>query len=172
MLLRFEYAYVGLPALDATEYVAGPNLLGVALAALMRVPAEDRARLKAEGLERIAISGENEARKYLFAECFDNYLKLGETERAEYERLQAERFVEGKTMATGWLEQGRVRGLREAACKQLEKKFGPLGPDVPLQLDRLPIERIEQLLIEILDAESLDDLGLEAETPAPDSPQS
>jgi hypothetical protein len=36
-LLHFEYAYVGLPGLDAEHYVAGENLLGVALAALMRV---------------------------------------------------------------------------------------------------------------------------------------
>jgi hypothetical protein len=37
-LLRFEYAYVGLPALDAEAYASGENLLGVALSALMRVP--------------------------------------------------------------------------------------------------------------------------------------
>src|SRR5947209_6255324 len=32
--LRFQYLYVGLPALDAVEYVQGNNMLGVALAAL------------------------------------------------------------------------------------------------------------------------------------------
>jgi hypothetical protein len=37
-LLRFEYAYVGLPALDGEAYVSGEHLLGVALSALMRVP--------------------------------------------------------------------------------------------------------------------------------------
>src|SRR5262245_41855527 len=31
-LLRFEYPYIGLPALDAEQYVNGDNLLGVALA--------------------------------------------------------------------------------------------------------------------------------------------
>src|SRR5439155_11371395 len=31
ILVRFEYAYVGLPALDAERYVTGENLLGVAL---------------------------------------------------------------------------------------------------------------------------------------------
>src|SRR5258708_40331858 len=52
-LVYFEYAYVGLPALDAEQYVRGDNILGVALAALMRVPEERRAELKAESLRRI-----------------------------------------------------------------------------------------------------------------------
>ena len=41
-ILHFEYAYIGLPALDAETYVRGDNLLGVALSALMRVPEERR----------------------------------------------------------------------------------------------------------------------------------
>src|SRR5262249_48274923 len=35
--VRFEYLYVGLPGLDAVQYVQGDNWLGVALAALMRL---------------------------------------------------------------------------------------------------------------------------------------
>ncbi len=41
-VLRFQYLYVGLPALEAERYVAGPNWLGVALASLMRVPPAQR----------------------------------------------------------------------------------------------------------------------------------
>src|SRR5207249_5653444 len=52
-ILRFDYAYVGLPALDGEPYATGENLIGVALSALMRVPAERRAELYAEGLKRI-----------------------------------------------------------------------------------------------------------------------
>ena len=58
-ILRFEYAYVGLPALDGEPYATGENLLGVALSTLMRLPADRRAELYAEGLKRIAGSGEN-----------------------------------------------------------------------------------------------------------------
>jgi hypothetical protein len=57
-LLRFEYTYVGLPALEAEQYVTGEHLLGVALSVLMRVPAERRAELHAEALKRIALSRE------------------------------------------------------------------------------------------------------------------
>jgi hypothetical protein len=35
--VHFEYLYVGLPALDAVEYVQGENWLGVTLASLMRI---------------------------------------------------------------------------------------------------------------------------------------
>ncbi len=51
--LHFQYLYVGLPALDGVEYVQGGNWLGVALAALMRIPPEHVAWLGAEALRRI-----------------------------------------------------------------------------------------------------------------------
>ena len=159
-LLRFEYSYVGLPALDGAAYATGPNLLGVALSALMGLPPADRARIKAEGLDRIARSRENDARKYLLAECFNNYLALSPAQAAEYERLQAEQFAEGKTMATGWLEQGRVKGMREVLRKQLDKKFGPLVPDVLQRINDLPDEKLEETLLSLVDAKSLDELGL------------
>ena len=57
-------------------------------------------------------------------------------------------------------ERGRVKGLREAARTVLEKKFGPLGADVLQRLDALPAEKVEGVLPAILDAGSLDDLGL------------
>jgi hypothetical protein len=39
-VLHFGYAYVGLPALDGEHYLAGENVLGLALSVLMRLPAE------------------------------------------------------------------------------------------------------------------------------------
>jgi hypothetical protein len=38
--LTFRYLYVGLPGLDAVQYVHGQSWLGVALAALMRIPSD------------------------------------------------------------------------------------------------------------------------------------
>src|SRR5438132_7716207 len=68
-ILRFEYAYVGLPALDAVPYLTGENLLGLALGALMRVPPERRVELRAEALERIAESQVDPYRRSLAVEC-------------------------------------------------------------------------------------------------------
>jgi hypothetical protein len=54
-LLRFEYAYVGLPGLKADDFASGQHLLGVALSALMRISPERRVELYAESLKRIAL---------------------------------------------------------------------------------------------------------------------
>ena len=94
-LLRFEYAYIGLPALDGTAYLTGPSLLGVALAALMRLPADRQAELKFEAMQRLACSGENEARKYMLAECLEAYFPLDAAQIEEYERLRAVRAESG-----------------------------------------------------------------------------
>ncbi len=51
--VRFEFLYVGLPGLDAVQYVQGDNWLGVALAALMRIPKDRIAWLGAEALRRL-----------------------------------------------------------------------------------------------------------------------
>ena len=42
--MRFDYWYVGLPALDSETYLQGENWLGVALSMLMRMPREERAQ--------------------------------------------------------------------------------------------------------------------------------
>jgi hypothetical protein len=51
--IRFQYLYVGLPALNAIEYLEGDNLLGVALSALMKIPADKVTWLGAEALRKI-----------------------------------------------------------------------------------------------------------------------
>jgi hypothetical protein len=80
-IVRFEYAYVGLPALDREQYATGENLLGVALSTLMRLPADRKAELYAEGLKRIAGSGENDYRRFLLAECLESYAELDEAQK-------------------------------------------------------------------------------------------
>ena len=61
--LIFQYLYVGLPGLDAVQYVKGENWLGVALAASMRIPKDQIVELGAEAYRRIAGSPLNEQRK-------------------------------------------------------------------------------------------------------------
>lgn len=157
-MLRFEYSYVGLPALDGPTYASGPNLLGLALSALMKLPVADRARIKAEGLDRIARSQENDVRKELLAEFFNHYLKLSPAEEVELARLEAERFQEAKTMVNSFEEQGRVKGIRGLVRKLLEKKFGPLGVEVLRRLELLPIDKVEEIALALADAKSLDEL--------------
>jgi hypothetical protein len=64
-VLRFTYLYVGLPGLDAVQYVRGDNWLGVALAALMRIPEGRAAELGVEALNRLSEAPLSEQQRFL-----------------------------------------------------------------------------------------------------------
>jgi hypothetical protein len=185
-LVRFEYAYVGLPGLDGERYVAGEDLLGVALTALMRVPPARRAAVHAEALRRLAEARENEYRRYLLLDCLEAYAALDEAQAEELEALlRTERYKEAQAMPmTSFekgvqaglqqglqqgleqgleqgLQQGLQQGLRTTLEKLLEARFGRLSPDAQERLERLSRERLEALALVLLKAESLQELGLE-----------
>jgi hypothetical protein len=173
-LLRFKYAYVGLPALEAEHYATGEHLLGVALSALMRVPPERRVELHAEGLKRIALSREKHFRRYLLAECLEAYSSLDE---ADKERLQGllntEPYQEVRPlMITTYergitqgfqqgIERGILQGEQRSALRQLEAKFGPLSATVKQRVEALAPEALAQLQLDLLRAQSLKELHLE-----------
>jgi len=175
-LLHFKFAYIGLPALDAMTYFHGENLLGLALTALMGLPATDRARIKAEGLARITTSRENDVRKEMLAECFDNYLKLEVTEQTEFERIQAEQPPKEIPMVISrWrregIEAGRQEGRQEERREMLRllltQKFGLLSPSVEGQLAVATVEKLGELFTRAITATSLADLGL-GDAPRPE----
>jgi hypothetical protein len=165
-VLRFEYAYIGLPALDGLAYWRGENLLGLALSALMKLPAADRARIKAEGLAKIARSRDNDVRRALLAECFNNYLDLDATSQAEFDRLLAEQAPEVGMTYNSFEREARIKLLRGLVPKQLEKKFGPLSPFVAGQLSALPVDRLEEIAVQVIAAATLAELGLGEPPPA------
>jgi hypothetical protein len=164
--VRFEYLYVGLPALDAVEYVQGNNWLGVALAALMRIPADRTAWLGAEALRRIQGAPLTEQQRFLLGECVQAYLPLDPPQQREFERLLATEPYRGvQTMNTTWyekgLQQGRAEERRAVLRDQLEEKFGPLSGQVQERLQQLPADRLLGLTKAVLRAQSLRELGLE-----------
>jgi hypothetical protein len=180
-VVRFEYAYVGLPALDGAQYATVENLLGVALSALMRLPADRRAELYAEGLKRIASSGENDYRRFLLVECLEAYAELDDGQK---ERLQAllqtdpYQEVESlmKTTYERGIEQGIERGIEQGIGREIERgieqgerrltlrlmeaKFGPLSPKVKLQVEALSPEALTQLQLDLLKAQAIGELRL------------
>jgi hypothetical protein len=165
-ILHFEYLYVGLPALDGERYVAGESPLGAALAALMRVPAERRAWLKAEALRRIEAARDNNWRKLLLCECVDAYLRLDPDQQQVYDRLlHTEPYRRAKEMTTIWhqqgFEQGLAQGQRQALLILLEDRFGPLQAEVEQKLQSFAIEQLRDLLVAALHSQSLKELGLE-----------
>jgi hypothetical protein len=153
--------YVGLPALDGAQYARGENLLGVALSALMRVPAERKAELYAEGLKRIARSGENDFRRFLLAECLEAYAQLDEAQKEHlHALLQTEAYQEVEPLMKTTYERGIEQGERRLTLRQLEAKFGPLSPKVQQQVEALSPEAMAQLQLDLLTAQSLEELRL------------
>src|SRR5207244_1723635 len=134
--VRFEYLYVGLPALDAIEYVQGDNWLGVALAALMKIPKDQIAALGIEALHRIQSAPLSEQQRFLLGECVQAYLPMDEASKREFERLlTTEKYRGVQAMNTTWYEKGLEKGQRRLLRAQIEERFGPLSPAV--------LERIE-----------------------------
>jgi hypothetical protein len=172
-VLRFEYAYIGLPALPAEAYATGQNLLGVALSALMRTPPERRVELYAESLKRIALSGENDFRQLLLTDCLEAYTKLDEAQRQQFQTLlESEPFREAKPLMITTYERGKTEGrlegrlegvietLRDTALMLLSTKFGPLLPEVQHRVGELNAEQLRQLLAAFAKASSLQELNL------------
>ncbi len=165
-LLRFEYAYVGLPGLEAERYVTGEHLLGVALSALMRVSPERRAEVHAEALKRIALSGENDWRRFLLAECVEAYAALDEAQLQRLrELLTTEQYQEARPLMITTYErgkiEGKIEGQREMTLLLLEAKFGLLSPEVKQRVEALSAEPMRRLLLDIVNAPSLKELHLE-----------
>jgi hypothetical protein len=163
--VHFEYLYVGLPALDAIEYVQGDNWLGVALSALMRIPKERIAWLGAEALRRIQGAPLTEQQRFLLAECVQAYLPLDEEQQREFQRLVATEPYQGvRAMNTTWFEKGIAQGIekgkRETIREQLEDAFGPLSSRAQERLQQLSSEELRQLAKAIRRAASLRELGL------------
>jgi predicted transposase YdaD len=172
-LVRFSYAYVGLPALDAEQYVRQDNWLGVALAALMKVTRERRIELAGEALGRLVHCPENAYRKSLLCECVSAYVPLDEDQRRQYEEMLRNHPDSGvQAMQTGFLDhieqrgiqlgmqQGKLEGQRELLRQQLEKRFGPLTPSALSSLEAWPSDQLAKLGCDLLTATSLEQLGL------------
>jgi flagellar biosynthesis/type III secretory pathway protein FliH len=149
--------------------------------------------LYAEGLKRIARSGENDFRRFLLAECLEAYAELDEAQKDRVEELlhtEAYREIEPlmKTTYERGIEQGIERGIeqgiergieqgiergieqgiergieqgeRRLTLRLLQAKFGPLSPKFKEQVEALSSEALAQLQLDLLRAQSLEQLGL------------
>jgi hypothetical protein len=117
-LALFRYFSVGLASGPAVEFLARPEPLAWALAALMDPGPWRRAELKLACLRRIAAARLSDVQRLLLVNCVESYLELNPEEAAELEALS--RLAENRevhAMAMTWAEkmiaQGRKEGKRE-----------------------------------------------------------
>ena len=173
--LRFEYDYVGLPALEGADYLTGGNVLGHALSALMAWPRADRPRAAVEALERIVTSTETPRRKLLLCDCVNVYAPLDADQRIELRNLlQEPQRTEVKMFGKTWheegleegiekgLEKGIPQGQRALLLTLLETRFGsPISETARQRLDSWPADKLAELGRAMLAAQSLKEMGLE-----------
>jgi hypothetical protein len=167
-VLSFEYLYVGLPALDAETYLQGDNWLGLALSALMRASPERKAQLAVQGLQRLVKCPESPWRRFLLGDCLVAYSTLEETQQLELMNLLAhEEYREARFMTVTWYDQGLqqglqlgLEGLRRTILSQLDARFGPLSEAARTRVASWPAERLEELGLALVKANSLQELGL------------
>jgi hypothetical protein len=165
-VMTFRYLYVGLPGLDGIKYVQGDNWLGVALAALMRIPKDRVAWLGAEALLRLGGAPLNPHERFLLAECVQAYLPLDEKQKQEYDQLlQSDRYVEARTMNKTVYEEGLEKGLekgrREIILALLKERFGRVSERLRNHVESLDKEALVQLVAKAARSESLEDAGLD-----------
>jgi len=113
-----NYWRIAVRGLSAEDYLALPSLLGVALAALMRPPGDDKVELKVAILQRLAASGLDEARLFLLVNFVESYLPLEGMEAATYQtRLQEEENTTVQTLELTWADRLRQEGLEQGVAQ-------------------------------------------------------
>jgi hypothetical protein len=151
-----------LPALDALVYVEGENLLGVAFSALMRVPDDRRAWLKARALQRLAEAELTNQRRFLLMDFVEAYLPLEGPHLDQYRHLlTTKEFAMALKIGKTSFEEGLDKGMRELVRKQLAAKFGPLSPAVNARVDAMSPAQFDDVGVRMLKANSLAELGLD-----------
>jgi len=166
---ELRYVSFGLAGCRAAEYLARPEPLAWALAALMKPGALSRAELKMACLRRIARL-RRKADPFLLVDCVENYLQLTIQEDVEFEALRSRKENrEVQAMAMTWSEKiaaqgearGEAKGIREVLLLQLAERFGPLPDGARRQVEEISsLQRLTQLAKRVLTAHSLEEMGL------------
>jgi len=165
----FRYVSFGLTGCRAADYLACPEPLAWAFAALMDPGPLSRAELKMACLRRVAgLRGRSDS--FLLVNCVENYLELTNEEVVELEALRARKENrEVQAMALTWSEKleakgeakGRGEGVREILLLQLAERFGPLPEGARRQVEEISsLQRLTQLAKRVLTAHSLEEMGL------------
>ena len=181
--VRFDYHLIKLSQLDHRRFLESDNPLAFALMAKMKYTPRERVRLKADFLRLILRTGIDPARQSLLLEFVETYMPLASAELTQFTQLVQvdETYREVKQMVTVYekagikkgmekgmekgLEKGMEKGLEkgklEALIFQLENRFSKLPADVRRKIERIhSSRRIDELLLAVLSAKSLSELGL------------
>lgn len=167
-LTSFRYLSFGLSRCSAAEYLAKPEPLAWALAALMSRRGLSKAELKMRCLSRI--TGEpdlSEAERLELANCVETYVKLLPAEAEEFsflgtpETRRADAMLYRLSWKDEMIMEGEERGARRVLLSLLEKRFGSIPEEVRSRIESIrSVDRLSRLAEKVLTAKSLKGLRL------------
>ena len=162
-ILAFNYAAIGLPELQADEYLESDNPLAPALSALMRPLQLGRATQKFVSLQRIINSPIDEARQVLLTNIVETYLTLSADEEALYENLVSQSDeTEVEEMVNLFEERVTLKARRKTLLDQMQTKFGELPIETETKVRSISDDtQLTALLRRVLTADTLADMELE-----------
>lgn len=178
-LEQFTYCSWGLEKSRAEDYLARPQPVAWALAALMRSKALSRPRHKLECLRRIAAEPDlNDAQRFLLANFVETYLQLDPEDTMRYAEIthSAGNYDEFEGLDMTWGDKLEARitkqvterltaqateQFRSFVLRLLTQRFGPLSETTRRRLGAFAsFEDLQRLGEQIASAPSLQALGL------------
>jgi hypothetical protein len=161
-LTSFRYLSFGLSGCPAAEYLASPEPLAWALAALMDRGDCSRATLKKDCLDRIAGATLGDGEKFELANCVETYLELTSREAEEFSFFDTP-LIRGRALLhkVSWADRMMGEGARQMLFFLLEDRFGSIPEEVKAKLQRIrSLKRLNRLAKKAYTVESIKDLRL------------
>jgi hypothetical protein len=172
----FRYCGLGISGCRPEEWLARPEPIAWAFAALMRPRSWSRAELKLECLRRIASSNVAGLRKRILVNWVETYVQLSEQDALELQRLlDGEGNEEIKTMELTWLGQAEARGMEEGiergrkeavgrmrrvVLQLMTQRFGPVPAKVRRKIEAIDsLEPLADLAERVFVVDSVGELG-------------
>ncbi|HEY3569812.1 MAG TPA: Rpn family recombination-promoting nuclease/putative transposase [Thermoanaerobaculia bacterium] len=168
-LTSFRYLSFGLSRCLAEEYLAQPEPLAWALAALMRRGGLSKVELKMRCFARLAEATLKDEERRELANCIETYLELTPEEVEEMSLLDTSQTRRTQAMSllykVSWADKMRLEGRRQGAQDMLlhllEERFGPVPEEVRSRVESIQsLERLKRLFSKAMIAKSLKGLRL------------
>jgi hypothetical protein len=148
----FHYWGLGISGCRPEEWLARPEPIAWAFAALMRPRSWSRAELKLECLRRIATSDVAGLRKQVLVNWVETYVQLTGRDATELQRLlDLEGNEEIKTMELTWLGQAEARGIEKGIKQGIERGIQKGVAQGAETATRQAVERLRRIVFRQLE---------------------
>ena len=158
VVLRFGYRVIQLNRLNWRDFIRRPNPVAAALMSKMRIPQEDRPRVKLEFLRMLATLRLDTARIALLKTFMLSYLKLTPAEESEYNSEYQRLDPAEKRAIVEVIDPWEAAGMRKGIVRQLAHRFGELPPSLKGGIEALPPQRLDDLSVALFDFQNLQDV--------------